>query len=157
MALGLMHRTSWFFIFKASLYSFSLFLLACDSKADTVSLTLGKELFQVELAVTPETRSKGLMYRRDLPPHRGMLFIFEEDQKPSFWMKNTYIPLSIAFISKDGVIKEIFDMMPESLRPVQSTYEVRFALEVSQGAFQRAGVKVGDRIDLPWEVLRYVR
>ncbi|HOV39976.1 MAG TPA: DUF192 domain-containing protein, partial [Spirochaetales bacterium] len=79
------------------------------------------------------------------------------DQKPSFWMKNTTIPLSLAFISKDGTIREIFDMTPGSLRPIESTYEVRFALEVIQGTFQRLGIGVGYRIELPPEVLQYVQ
>lgn len=130
---------------------------SCSSPQQEVSLPLGKEVFRVELAVTPESRARGLMFRKTLPANRGMLFVFETDQKPSFWMKNTFVPLSIAFISKDGTIREIYDMTPGSLRPIESTYEVRFALEVPVGAFKRAGVDVGDRIDLPPEVLRYVK
>ncbi|GAB4221585.1 MAG: hypothetical protein Kow009_11560 [Spirochaetales bacterium] len=135
---------------------FTLTISSCSSQSEEVVLKLGKEVFRVELADTPESRAKGLMFRRELPADRGMLFVFETDQKPSFWMKNTYVPLSIAFIAKDGTIREIFDMTPESLRPIVSTYAVRFALEVPQGAFRRAGVDVGYRIELPQEVLRYV-
>ncbi len=132
-------------------------VFSCSSQLPEVSLRLGQEIFQVELAVSPESRSKGLMYRKDLPSNRGMLFVFETDQKPSFWMKNTFIPLSIAFIAKDGTIREIFDMTPGSLRPIESTFEVRFALEVPQGAFKRVGVDIGYRIEMPPEVLRYVK
>jgi len=132
-------------------------VFSCSSQLPEVSLRLGQEIFQVELAVSPESRSKGLMYRKELPSNRGMLFVFETDQKPSFWMKNTFVPLSIAFIAKDGTIREIFDMSPGSLRPIESTYEVRFALEVPQGAFKRVGVEVGYRVEMPPEVLRYVK
>ncbi|MCX7787130.1 MAG: DUF192 domain-containing protein [Spirochaetes bacterium] len=132
-------------------------VLSCSSSLQEVPLRLGQEIFRVELAISPESRSKGLMYRTELPPNRGMLFVFETDQKPSFWMKNTLVPLSIAFIAKDGTIREIYDMTPGSLRPIESTYEVRFALEVPQGAFRRVGVDVGYRIEMPPEVLRYVK
>jgi uncharacterized membrane protein (UPF0127 family) len=131
--------------------------VSCSASPQTVPLLLGNEVFQVELAVTPESRARGLMHRKELPPDRGMLFVFEADQKPSFWMKNTTIPLSLAFIGKDGTIREIFDMTPGSLRPIESTYEVRFALELVQGTFQRLGIGVGYRIELPPEVLQYVR
>lgn len=132
-------------------------VLSCSSQQQEIPLKLGNEVFRVELAVTPENRAKGLMHRKELPANRGMLFVFEIDQKPSFWMKNTFVPLSIAFIAKDGTIREIYDMTPGSLRPIESTYEVRFALEVLQGAFKRVGVDVGYRIEMPSEVLRYVK
>jgi len=134
-----------------------LLVLSCSAQPQEIPLKLGQEIFRVELAVSPESRAKGLMFRKELPPNRGMLFVFETDQKPSFWMKNTLVPLSIAFIAKDGTIREIHDMSPGSLRPIESTYEVRFALEVPQGAFKRVGVEVGYRIEMPPEVLRYVK
>jgi len=134
-----------------------LLVLSCAAQPQEIPLKLGQEIFRVELAVSPESRAKGLMFRKELPPNRGMLFVFETDQKPSFWMKNTLVPLSIAFIAKDGTIREIHDMSPGSLRPIESTYEVRFALEVPQGAFKRVGVEVGYRIEMPPEVLRYVK
>lgn len=134
-----------------------LLVLSCFAQSQEVPLKLGQEIFRVELAVSPESRAKGLMFRKELSPNRGMLFVFEYDQKPSFWMKNTYVPLSIAYIAKDGTIREIHDMTPGSLRPIESTYEVRFALEVPQGTFKRVGVEVGYRIEMPSEVLRYVK
>jgi len=97
-----------------------------------------------ELAVSDEERSAGLMFRQSLPDGEGMLFIFERDEWLSFWMKNTIIPLSIAFIASDGAILEIRDMWPLDLVPVNSSLPARYALEVPQGWFERVGVRVGD-------------
>ena len=88
------------------------------------------------------------MYRRKLPEGKGMLFVFERDQILSFWMKNTFIPLSIAFIASDGRIINIRDMEPQSLSAVKSSRSVRYALEVPQGWFIRQGIREGDRIIL---------
>jgi uncharacterized membrane protein (UPF0127 family) len=88
------------------------------------------------------------MHRRNLPDGEGMLFVFERDQILSFWMKNTFIPLSIAFIASDGRIIDIRDMEPQSLSAVKSTRSVRYALEVPQGWFTRQGIREGDRIIL---------
>lgn len=132
--------------------AFTLFFSACGKKPERINITLGETVFSVEVARTPEERAKGLMHRKDLPPLEGMLFIFDEDQKLSFWMKNTEIPLSIAYISREGVIKEIHDMEPFSLRPVESLYYVRYALEVNRGAFKKAGVSPGYHILLPGDL-----
>ena len=100
----------------------------------------------VELAREPNQHERGLMYRQTLADGAGMLFIFERDRILSFWMKNTSIPLSIAFISADGVILETRDMVPFNLAPIHSSRSARFALEVPQSWFNRAGIGVGDRI-----------
>jgi uncharacterized membrane protein (UPF0127 family) len=107
-------------------------------------------VIKAEIARTQEERGKGLMYRKKLPDGEGMLFVFEKDGVQSFWMKNTHIPLSIAFIVYDGRIIEIKDMQPGSLNSVLSSRSVRYALETPQGWFSRAGVRSGDviRIDL---------
>ena len=102
-----------------------------------------------ELAVTDEQRATGLMHRTELGDGEGMLFVFDRDLRLSFWMKNTVIPLSIAFISADGTITEIRDMRPLDLNPVVSTRYVRYALEVPQGWFYRVGVAPGDRAVIP--------
>ena len=99
---------------------------------------------KVEIAAEPEERNQGLMYRQKLPDGEGMLFIFDYDQILSFWMKNTYIPLSIAFITFDGRIIDILDMYPHDLNSVMSSRSARYALEVPQGWFLRAGVRLGD-------------
>jgi len=101
---------------------------------------------KAEIARTPEDRSRGLMHRKSLNDGDGMLFVFERDEVLSFWMKNTIIPLSIAFIASDGRITEIRDMMPNDLNPVKSSRSVRYALEVPQGWFGRAGVRPGDTV-----------
>ena len=107
-------------------------------------------IVKAEIARTPEERASGLMFRTILKDGEGMLFIFERDEILSFWMKNTYIPLSIAFISSDGRIIEFRDMYPGDLNSVESSRSARYALEVPQGWFSRAGLQSGDviRIDL---------
>ena len=106
----------------------------------------GSVSIEVELAKTEDQRTTGLMYRTGLEDGKGMLFIFETDQVLSFWMKNTLIPLSIAYISYDGTIADIRDMFPNNTTPVHSSRSVRYALEVPQGWFGRAGIKVGDKV-----------
>ncbi|MDR2211522.1 MAG: DUF192 domain-containing protein [Spirochaetaceae bacterium] len=103
---------------------------------------------EAELARTGPERQTGLMYRTELQDGRGMLFVFDRDEVLSFWMKNTLIPLSIAFITYDGVILEIRNMYPGDLRSIQSSRSVRYALETPQGWFERAGIRAGDRVDL---------
>ena len=101
-------------------------------------------VLRAEIAASDEDRSQGLMHRKKLPDGEGMLFVFDRDQPLSFWMKNTLIPLSIAFIASDGRIIEIKDMQPQDTNSVKSSRSVRYALEVPQGWFSRAGVKAGD-------------
>jgi uncharacterized membrane protein (UPF0127 family) len=103
----------------------------------------------VELARTNEERARGLMGRKSLRDGEGMLFMFERDETLSFWMKDTVIPLSIAFIASDGRITEIRDMRPLDLSAVQSRRSVRYALEVPQGWFERTGIRTGDVLQLP--------
>jgi uncharacterized membrane protein (UPF0127 family) len=103
-------------------------------------------LLNAELARTPEERTRGLMGRKSLADGEGMLFIFERDDMLSFWMKDTLIPLSIAFIASDGRIVEIRDMQPLDINSIKSSRSVRYALEVPQGWFERAGVRPGDTV-----------
>jgi uncharacterized membrane protein (UPF0127 family) len=103
---------------------------------------------EAEIARTGAQRSRGLMYRPELPDGKGMLFVFERDEVLSFWMKNTLIPLSIAYIAYDGRIIEIRDMQPRDQSPVQSSRSVRYALEVPQGWFSRVGLGAGDVVQL---------
>lgn len=103
----------------------------------------------VEVAGTPEKRRIGLMYRKEMPENRGMIFVFQEDDYRSFWMKNTRIPLSVAFISGNGIIRDIQSMEPFDERPHRSSAKVRYALEVNQDWFTQNGIKEGDKIDLP--------
>jgi len=127
---------------------------ACAShKLETTVLTITRAdssavEITVEMARTDEERAQGLMYRKKLPDGQGMIFIYERDQQMSFWMKNTVIPLSIAFIASDGRIIEIRDMQPLDLSAVQSSRSVRYALETPQGWFERVGVTAGDVINV---------
>ena len=123
--------------------------MACGSDHGRTRLTVGGEQFDVELAVTAEQRRQGLMFREQLGEREGMLFVFEEEQAVSFWMRDTPLPLSIAFIDARGVIVHVADMVPYSEAPVASRYPVRYALEVNRGAFERAGIEVGDLVALP--------
>jgi len=102
----------------------------------------------VEIARTEQERTQGLMHRKKLPDGEGMIFIFNRDEQLSFWMKNTVIPLSIAFIASDGRIVEIRDMQPLDLNSVTSSRSVRYALETPQGWFKRAGIKAGDVVNM---------
>jgi len=112
----------------------------------TINSTNGPVSLEVELARTETERNTGLMYRKELEDGKGMLFIFENDRVLSFWMKNTLIPLSIAYISYDGTIIDIRNMYPQDISPVHSSRLVRYALEVPQGWFARAGIKTGDKV-----------
>ncbi len=106
---------------------------------------------RVEIANDAFEIARGLMYRTALAENRGMLFIFEGEQKLSFWMKNTLIPLSIAFIGSEGRIVDIQDMKPLDDDPPSyvSARPAQYALEVNQGFFEERGVEVGDRAKLP--------
>ncbi len=103
----------------------------------------GKEI-QVEVAKTPEERAMGLMGRKHLGHEEGMLFIFEEEGYHSFWMKNTFIPLSIAFIDRAGQIIHIVDMKPLTLTSHRPPRPILYALEMNQGWFSKNRIKVGD-------------
>lgn len=110
--------------------------------------TLNVRFFQItaEIAKTPNQRTKGLMGRQSLPPSHGMLFVFEQAEQQCFWMRNTPLPLTIAFIADDGKIVNFADMTPFSEQAHCSAQPVRYALEMEQGWFKKRGVLVGDPI-----------
>ncbi|MEK7242181.1 MAG: DUF192 domain-containing protein [Planctomycetota bacterium] len=135
-----------------------LFILLVVAFFYTRSTTEGKELYQlkvagkvitVELARTPREHGLGLMYRRQLPEDCGMLFVFPEEEYLGFWMKNTYISLSIAFMSTEGTITQIESMEPLSLNSHDSKEKAKYALEMLEGWFERHNIKVGDKVELP--------
>lgn len=126
-----------------------VWLVSCQSpSAEIRTLQVGPASFRTEIVSTPETRERGLMGRTDLTDEMAMLFVFPVEEPQVFWMKDTPTPLSIAYINKQGIVKEILNMEPFSLAPVPSRYSVTYALEVKQGAFARRGVKVGDQLVL---------
>lgn len=109
-------------------------------------LQIGLHLIDAQLATTPEQREVGLMYRSEMPRHEGMLFVFEQKSRQCFWMKNTLLPLTAAFLDDDGTIVNLVDMAPQTTNPHCSARPVRYVLEVNQGWFARARVKAGERI-----------
>ena len=112
----------------------------------TVTLHVGGHTIRVEHAATPETLREGLMHRTALAADNGMLFELGEPDIHCFWMKNTLIPLSIAFIDRDGRIVDIQDMRPQSLDPHCPTVPITRALEMNLGWFARAGVRTGAHV-----------
>jgi uncharacterized membrane protein (UPF0127 family) len=132
--------------------------VSCGPRFSRTEITISRSgaepvRMTVELARTDAERAQGLMNRKTLADGRGMLFIFDRDQILSFWMKNTLIPLSIAFISADGRILEIRDMRPLDETAVRSGRSARYALEAPQGWFSRAGITAGDVV-LPGENIK---
>lgn len=109
-------------------------------------LEINNVTIQAEVAATDASRSYGLMNRMSLPENQGMLFVFEQVDAPCFWMKNTPLPLSIAFIDPNGTISNIADMQPLSLDAHCPTAQVLYALEMEQGWFARHDIKAGDRV-----------
>ena len=111
------------------------------------------KVIQVEVANTNETRARGLMYRRSLPKDQGMLFVFPSTQPLSFWMKNTYIPLSIGFFNAERQLLEVQEMQPESvvLKQPSKTYKSRlpakYALEMNKGWFSKNKIKPGVKFE----------
>ena len=109
----------------------------------------GGDSLALEVADSAHERQRGLMYRQELPEGWGMLFVFERPQALSFWMKNTYAPLSIAFLEDDGTIVNIRRMRPlDTTTRHRSRKPVRFALEVPQGWFREHDVRPGQRVQL---------
>jgi uncharacterized protein len=108
-----------------------------------VELSAGMHRIVAEVAATEASRQKGLMYRQNMPAHAGMLFVFEQPQAHCFWMKNTPLPLSIAFLDDRGKIVNIADMQPQSETSHCAKAPVRYALEMNQGWFAQRGLKPG--------------
>lgn len=117
-------------------------------------LKINDTVLYVELANTLQTRSKGLMFREKLNKNQGMLFVFDDDNFRSFWMKNTKIPLSIAYIKKDGRITDILNMQPYDLRSYKSSRKVRYALEANKNWFAENGIKINDRVKIPGDIFQ---
>lgn len=109
-------------------------------------LTTGMHVIRAELATTPEQRQIGLMHRRSMPTNDGMLFEFEAAAIQCFWMKDTLLPLAIAFIADDGTIVNIDTMVPETLDSHCPTRPVRHVLEMNRGWFASRGIKPGMKL-----------
>jgi hypothetical protein len=112
----------------------------------TIDLTINGHRLVAEIAATEATRTYGLMNRFSLQPDHGMLFVFSEPQPLAFWMKNTYVPLSIAFIGADGRIINIDDMTPRTEDTHPSRALALYALEMKKGWFAERGIRPGDAV-----------
>jgi uncharacterized protein len=112
----------------------------------SIKLSAGMHVIQAELAQTPEERSTGLMFRKSMGTNDGMLFAFEVPGQQCFWMKNTLLPLSVAFIADDGSVVNIESMKPQTLDSHCSAKPVRFVLEMNEGWFAKRGIKPGTKL-----------
>lgn len=111
-----------------------------------VKLTAGMHQIDAQVAATPMQQQVGLMWRKEMPQHEGMLFIFEQATRQCFWMKNTLLPLTAAFVDDDGTIVNLADMKPQTTDPHCSAKPVRYVLEMNQGWFAKKGIKAGARL-----------
>ena len=132
----------------------AILICGCDQGNSTnafglrqVTLSIGSTRLDVEVADTPEAESTGLMFRDSLPADHGMLFVFGESREANFWMRNTKIPLSIAYLDANGVIKELHDLKPFDETTVRSaTTDIAYGLEVNQGWFKQHNIEPGMKV-----------
>lgn len=109
-------------------------------------LSAGMHLLNVQLAQSPQERQIGLMFRKDMPAHEGMLFVFEQPATQCFWMRNTLLPLTAAFVADDGTIVNLADMKPQTDDSHCSLKPVRFVLEMNQGWFAKRNIQAGYKL-----------
>jgi uncharacterized membrane protein (UPF0127 family) len=114
-----------------------------------VQLAAGMHQIEAQLAQRGDERMTGLMWLKEMPANEGMLFVFEQATMQCFWMKNTFVPLSTAFVADDGTIVNIADMKPQTLDSHCSQKPVRYVLEMNQGWFARKGIKPGFKLAGP--------
>ncbi len=142
-------------------FSTAFFLLWCvlsfaqdqpQTQLARIKLQLGMYQIDTQVAQTPDQRSVGLMFRSDMPAHEGMLFVFEQPSIQCFWMKNTLLALTAAFVADDGTIVNLAYMQPQSKESHCSLKPVRFVLEMHQGWFAKKGFKAGNKlVGLPFK------
>lgn len=133
----------WFVIVLAS--------MGCNAQSQPqdlprITLNAGIHNITAELALSPDERATGLMFRQSMPPNQGMLFVFEQAEQQCFWMKNTLIPLDVAFVADDGTVINIEHMKPQTLDNHCSLKPVRMVLEMNDGWFAKRGVTAGFRL-----------
>jgi len=135
--------------FAIPLVSLPFLLAACSAfgkpPAGTIPVTFGKSTLNCEIAATEAEREHGLMFRRDLPADRGMIFVFDEPHAAQFWMKNTPLPLSIAFLDQDKKVLNVDEMAPYDETHFHSSKGLAaYAIEANEGWFTKNGIKAGD-------------
>ncbi|HVM32210.1 MAG TPA: DUF192 domain-containing protein [bacterium] len=125
--------------------------VACHPKEKSglpvVTLTIDGHPVEAEVANQESTRMTGLMFRREMDKDHGMIFVFADSQIRAFWMKNTFIPLSIAYMDDKGVILNILEMPPQTEDAFYSAGQAKYALEMNTGWYKKNGVKAGDRVE----------
>ena len=132
---------------QKSLKFFLVFFISSNAfSADEIKIN--NLLSNIEVASNPNDRRKGLMFRKSLPEDHGMFFVWEYRKRQCMWMRNTYIPLNVAYIDTKGKILEIYEMLPLSEDSICSKKRVKYALEVNLDWFKRNNVQVGDQIDI---------
>jgi uncharacterized protein len=153
-------KTRFLHSFNSRRYFLGLAVLACTALHFTAayaqtqaqlnlprtSLQIGMYRIDAQVAQTPEQRQIGLMWRKSMPAHEGMLFVFEQPSQQCFWMKNTPIALTAAFIEDDASIVNLADMKPQTTQPHCSARPVRYVLEMNAGWFERRKIKAGTKI-----------
>ena len=111
-----------------------------------IEITAGMHRIEAQVAASPQERQTGLMHRKEMPAHEGMLFVFEQPATQCFWMRNTLLPLTAAFAADDGTIVNLADMSPQTEDSHCSAKPVRYVLEMNQGWFAKRGIKAGARL-----------
>lgn len=150
------------FVALPALSAFMALFLALPAQAQEpqldlrrVKLTAGMYQIDTQLAMTPQQREVGLMFRKEMPQAEGMLFIFEQPATQCFWMKNTILPLTAAFVADDGRIVNLADMKPQTEDSHCSEEPVRYVLEMNQGWFVKKNLKKGNKLaGAPFEMQR---
>ena len=111
-----------------------------------IEITAGMHRIEAQVAASPQERQTGLMHRKEMPAHEGMLFVFEQPATQCFWMRNTLLPLTAAFVADDGTIVNLADMKPQTEDSHCSAKPVRYVLEMNQGWFAQNGIKPGSKL-----------
>jgi uncharacterized protein len=133
-------------VLAAALLFFTVSAAGAEAALRTTQVKVGAHALRVEIAATAEQRQRGLMFREKMGRDEGMLFIYDEPAYQAMWMKNTLIPLSVAFLDPQGTILNILDMEPHSLDTRMSAGPALYAIETNKGWFAQKGIKAGDRV-----------
>jgi uncharacterized membrane protein (UPF0127 family) len=141
-----MHKLSVFVLLFLGLFTYGWAQDSAQMNLPRVTLKAGMHLIDTQVAATQDQHAIGLMHRREMPQHEGMLFIFEKPSKLCFWMKNTLIPLTAAFVADDGTIVNLEDMKPQTTDSHCAAKSVRYVLEMNQGWFAKKGLKPGAKL-----------
>jgi uncharacterized membrane protein (UPF0127 family) len=136
-----------FLVLAAALAACAAFAQEPQMNLPRVKLNAGMHVIDAQVASTPDQRMTGLMHRKEMPQHEGMLFVFEYPAQQCFWMKDTLLPLAVAFVADDGTIVNIDEMKPQTLDAHCSAKPVRYVLEMNKGWFAKKGIKPGAKLE----------